>query len=119
MRYNYELNRQILFKIEERPLGVKAKKLVIEGFSEFEIAEHLRYLRDKGLITGIAVQGDYWPGTLTEIGNKYLDEIRDNSPPHKWKKMIRSFLIKYIQPIFVGIVISLVAGILLFKLGFS
>lgn len=79
MKLNPELNEKILLLVEETPLTDLPMDVKIKGYSDEEIAYHVHYLGDTGLIATVDTSTaghPYWmAGALTSMGHQYLTEI--------------------------------------------
>lgn len=89
MKLNMDLIREILLEIEKQYVSTAIYNLNIDGYDMETVAYHCKMLHEEGLISDYkALYADdeidaFGVGPLTMAGNKYLNNIRDNSI---WKK---------------------------------
>lgn len=90
MKRDMELVRLFLLKIEEEYRSTPIYNLNISGYDMETVAYHCKILKEAGLIFDYAAQyadNSLWSfsvGSLTWVGNDFLDKIRENS---QWKKI--------------------------------
>ncbi len=95
MKRDIELERKILFEIEEKyqPGHFKIKNFSVDGYSRDLVAEHCRLLFEQGLISDYSPLDDglgelisFRNSDLTARGYDFMEMIRKESD---WKKIIK------------------------------
>ena len=95
MKRDIELERKILFEIEEKyqPGHIKIRDFSVDGYSRELVAEHCRLLFEQGLISDYSPLDDgrgelisFTISDLTAHGYDFLEMIRKESD---WKKIIK------------------------------
>ncbi|SPD76372.1 conserved hypothetical protein [uncultured Desulfobacterium sp.] len=95
MKRNMDLIREILRAVEACEASYGINSPIIEGYSESQIAYHLRLLVDSGLIEvkdvagGFQQEDEYIGINLTWNGQDFLNAARDDS---LWKKAKESVI---------------------------
>ena len=94
MKRNMDLVREILLEIEKQYVSTAIYNLKVEGYDAETIAYHCKILFEAGLISDYKAQYadntiySFGVGSLTWVGNDYLDKVRDNSTWRKTKDAI-------------------------------
>ena len=95
MKRDIELERKILFEIEEKyqPGHLKIRNFSVDGYSRDLVAEHCRLLFEQGLISDYSPLDDglgelisFTISDLTARGYDFLEMIRKEPD---WKKIIK------------------------------
>jgi len=93
MKRDMELVRAILLATEAHPKGSGWIDVKIEGYSQEEVAYHVKLLADAGLIEAhdLTTQGDFcWkPSSLTWHGHEFLDAVRNDTVWAKTKEVVK------------------------------
>jgi hypothetical protein len=96
MKRDMELARKILFELEtcESAWGPNGD-FSIEGYSDQEVAYHVKMLYQAGLIeaqdaSSMGADGFYWmPGSLTWQGHEFIEASRDDTRWNATKKKVQ------------------------------
>lgn len=114
MKLNMDLIREILLEIEKQYVSTAIYNLNIDGYDMETVAYHCKMLYKKGFISDYQAQyaddeiDAFGVGSLTMEGNKYLNDIRDNS---MWKK-IKNTIKKKGLPLAFDTIISIAQTII-------
>jgi DNA-binding transcriptional ArsR family regulator len=93
MQRDMDLIRKIMLAIEANPTPELAGEPLVKDYSDAQVNEHIRLLREAGYITALAFEGNarivfgqlrlLWPGY------EFLDNARDDTRWKKIRKLIR------------------------------
>lgn len=79
MKLNQDLVRLILSAVEASPEPVNLSELTFDGFSSYDVRNHLKELFRRGYISGevnkYLASTDYIASFLTPAGSAYLKEL--------------------------------------------
>jgi len=92
MKFNLDLAREILLKLEENPSPAWII-ISIDGYSGVEISYHIEKLYEGGYVNAINTTSsdgfDYRVKSMTYQGHQFLDLARDRTMWEQAKKLIK------------------------------
>lgn len=90
MKRDWELIRQILLRLEEKPDSSLLAPGSIEGYPTEEVSYHLKILQEAGFIEAEFKGGLYWGKELTWLGHELLEIVRERSFWLKVKETVKN-----------------------------
>ena len=102
MKLNHDLVRLLLSAVEASPEPVNLSELTFDGFSSYDVRNHLKELFRRGYISGevnkYLASTDYIASFLTPAGSAYLKELNTSGLKkflYAIKRFVRDLLIQY------------------------
>jgi len=93
MKRDMDLVRKILFQVEAHQAPDAPFEVDVPGYSQEQIAYHVRLLAAAGLLRAMDFSGngplDWQPQSLTWSGHEFLDATRSDTTWHKVKAEIK------------------------------
>ena len=104
MKLNQDLVRLLLSAVEVSPEPVNLSELTFDGFSSYDVINHLKELFRRGYISGevnkYLASTDYIADFLTPAGSAYLKELNTSGLKkflYAAKRFVRDLLIQYLS----------------------